>query len=293
MGPLLLYGPLLLILYNRLIVTLPDFKKISLAMGRGALSALEHSANIIAPIYRLFPSSHYALLSILFSVGLELIFALQRWVIFIAITVVLVVIVGVIFVRFEEKRRFMPTQIILPALATTGLSGFAFLLPTTPVLHAYIVAAGLMLFFILKHGTKQAYPIWSWVLSMVVYFLNIAFLMGLRFHLYMPVLILLVLVLMVSVLMALQALRRTSESVALVILPVLALSLILTEVAWVLQFLPSHYFVQAGIITILYYVIFSLIGLSYTRRLVRRDILEYVGVGFIALLIILVSAQWV
>jgi hypothetical protein len=273
-------------------VALPDLTRIIRAVGKGFFGVLERSVYIVAPVYRLFPSSHYVLLSILFSVGLELIFALQRWVIFVAITVVLVVIVGIILVRFEEKKRFMPTQIILPALAATGLSGFAFLLPTTPVLHVYIIVAGLMLFFILKHGTKQAYPIWSWVLSMVVYFLNVAFLMGLRFHLYVPVLLLLGFILLVSILMALQALRRTSESVLHVILPVLALALILTEVTWVLQFLPSHYFVQAGIITILYYVIFNLVSLSYTRRLVRRDIIEYAGIGLIALLIISVSAQW-
>ena len=270
-----------------------DYKKIFNAVGRGFLVALERSTGVAGPIYRLFPSSHYVLLSVLFSVGLELIFSLQRWVIFVAIAVVLIVIVGVILVRFEEKKRFMPTQIILPALAATGLSGFAFLLPTTPVLHIYILLAGLILFFILKHGTKQAYPIWSWALSMVVYFLNVAFLLGLRFHLYVPVLLLLFLMFIVSALMTLQALRRTAESVLSVALPVMALALVLTEVTWVLQFLPSHYFAQAGIITVLYYVFFNLVNLSYTRKLNRRDIVEYAGIGFVALLIVLVSAQWV
>ena len=280
-----------MILYNNH-MALPDFKKVYRLFRRGFLGALERLVSLAGPVYRLFPSSHYVLLSVLFSVGLELIFALQRWVIFVAITVVLVVIVGVILVRFEEKKRFMPTQIILPALAATGLGGFAFLLPTTPVLHIYIIAAGLMLFFILKHGTKQAYPLWSWALSMVVYFLNVAFLLGLRFHLYMPILLLLLLMLIVSVLMALQVLRRTAKSIVPIILTAMALALILTEVAWVLQFLPSHYFVQAGIITALYYVIFNLVNLSYARNLNRRDLFEYAGIGLIALIIILVSAQW-
>jgi len=274
-------------------MVLTKIKRTFLLFRGVSIGVLERCVDLAGPIYRLFPSSHYVLLSVLFSVGLELIFALQHWVIFIAISVVLVVITGVILVRFEEKKRFMPTQVILPALAATGLSGFAFLLPTTPILHVYIIAAGLILFFILKHGTKQAYPIWSWVLSMVVYFLNVAFILGLRFHLYMPVLLLLCLILIVSVLMALQALRRTAKSIIHIILPVMALALILTEVTWVLQFLPSHYFVQAGIITILYYVIFNLVSLSYARRLKRLDVIEYAGIGFVALLIILVSAQWV
>ena len=99
--------------------------------------------------------------------------------------------------------------------------------------------------------------------------------------------------LVVTVLMGLQALRRVTRAASEVVLPVLTMSFVLTEVVWVLQFLPSHYLVQAGVVTILYYVIFNLVSLSYTRKLMRRDIVEYVGIGVAASLLILISTRWI
>ncbi|MFH1354333.1 MAG: hypothetical protein ABIH36_03525 [bacterium] len=244
-------------------------------------------------VWKLFPASHYVLLSALLVVGLELIFILQRWVVLIAVVAVTVVMLGVILVRFEERGRFGLIHSILPILAATGLAGYAFLLPTTQVLHLYILASGLIFFFLLKHGAREAYPIWNWTLSLVVYFLNVAFILGLRFHLYIPVLLVLVLVLAVTVLMGLQALRRVVRTASEIVLPALTMAFVLTEVVWVLQFLPSHYLVQAGVVTILYYVIFNLISLSYTRGLKRRDIVEYIGIGVVAFLLILISTRWV
>lgn len=248
--------------------------------------------SVINTIWQLFPASHYILLSTLFVVGLELIYTWQRWVIAIAVIVVAVVALGVILLSFEEKRAFRFIHCILPILATTGLVGFGFLLPTTPVLHLYIVTAGFILFFLLRHGAREAYPLWNWTLSLVIFFLNVAFILGLRFHLYTPILLVLVLILGVSALMSLQALRRVASAAAELVLPTLTMAFVLAEVTWVLQFLPSHYLVQAGVLTILYYVIFNLISLSYTRKLLRRDIIEYIGIGVVAFLLILVSARW-
>jgi len=249
---------------------------------------------VVVGLSRLFPSSPYILLAISYMVGLELIFALQRWVILVAVVVVFVVTLGIILVGYEERGSFRPTQVILPFLAIVGLSGFAFLLPTSNVLHLYILAAGLVLFSLLKHGARAAYPLWNWTLSLGIYFLNVAFILGLRWHLLdgIPILLLLMIVFVVTVLMSGQALCRISTSLTDVVLPVLALSFGLTEIVWVLQFLPSHYLAQAGIVTVLYYVTFSLISLSFTRKLVMRDFGEYVGIGSLAALIIIISARW-
>lgn len=257
------------------------------------LRRIVNQANrLIGVIWKLFPASHYVLLSALLVVGLELIFILQQWVTLVTVVTITVVILGVVLVRLEERGRFGLIHAVLPILATAGSAGYAFLLPTTSVLHLYILAAGLIFFFLLKHGAREAYPIWNWTLSLVVYFLNIAFILGLRSHLYIPVLLVLVLVLAVTVLMGLQALRRVVRVTSEIVLPALTMAFVLTEVVWVLQFLPSHYLVQTGVVTILYYVIFSLISLSYTRALVRRDIVEYVVVGGVASLIILISTRW-
>jgi len=243
-------------------------------------------------LWSVFPASHYMLLALLFIAGLELIFALQRFVVVLAITVVGIVTIGVIAVKVEEGGRWRLVHSVLPILATVGLSGFAFLLPTSPILHLYIVASGLALFFLLKHGAREAYPIWNWALSLLIYLLNISFVLGIRFHLYMPVLVVLGAVLVISALMSWQALMRIVPAPVDAMLPVLAMTLVLTQTTWALQFLPAHYLVQAGIITILYYVIFSVVSLSYTRKITRWDIMEYLGIGAVASVVLVVFARW-
>jgi hypothetical protein len=262
-------------------------------LGSYVVFAAKKIRRMYAVVTNFLPSSHYVLLAITFAVGLEMIFALQRWVILVAVLVVVAVIVGVVIVITEEKRKFVPTQTILPILATVGLSGFAFFLPTTPILHLYIMTAAVILFFLLKHGARQAYPIWNWGISLVVYFLNVAFVLGLRFYLYIPVVFLLFIVAVISFLMSLQALRRIATGINEVVLPSLAMGLVLTEITWTLQFLPSHHLIQGGILTTFYYVFFHLVSLSYAKKLTRRDIIEYVAIGTVALGVIIISARWV
>ena len=243
-------------------------------------------------VKRLFPSSHYALLALLFIVGLELIFALQQWVVLVAQVVLVVVMIGVVLVRIEESGKFTLSNVLLPLFAAIGLCGFAFLLPTSFILHLYIAAAGAVLFFILKHGARQAYPIWNWIISLLIYFLNIAFILGLRFHLYLPIIFLLFMVFVVTALLAWQALRRLASG-SVIMLPVAVMAFVLTQLVWVMQFLPVHYLIQAGLITSGYYVMFNLLGLSITRKITKRDYLEYGIVGVVAVAIILLSAQWI
>lgn len=243
-------------------------------------------------VSRLVPTSHYALLSLLFIAGLELIFALQRWVIALTGATLVVIVLGVVLIKLEDGPMFRWVHTLLPILAAIGVTGFAFLLPAATLLHVYIAAAGVLLFLLLRHGARPAYPVWNWALSLVVYFLNIAFALGLNFHLYLPTIAMLLMVAVVTLLAGYQALARVAPLAQQRLVPALSMTLALAEVAWALQFLPAHFLVQASFITALYYVIFNLIALSYIQQLKGRDVLEYAGIGFIASLIIIISAQW-
>lgn len=247
---------------------------------------------VLSRVWLFVASSHYLLLALLFIVGLELIFALQRWVIAIALVTVAVVVIGIIVIKLEDGPAFGWVHTILPIMAAVGLSGFAFLLPTTLVLHAYIVMSGLLLFLLMRHGARRAYPVWNWALSLVVYFLNVAFALGLNFHLYLPVLVMLFMIAAITAAISYQALTRVAPALQQNAVPTLGISLAITEVTWALQFLPSHYLIQAGVVASLYYVIFNLVSISYMKAPTRRDVWEYLLVGAGALLIILSSAQW-
>ncbi|MGH9858165.1 MAG: DUF5656 family protein [Acidobacteriota bacterium] len=239
----------------------------------------------------MLPTSHYALLALFFLAGLELSYAFQNWFVLAAVLLLVVVTVGIILIRIEERGAFQLVQIILPLMAAAGLTLFALYLPT-PLLHAYFIVSSFIFYFVLKHAARQAYPTWNWIISLVILFVSIASLLGWRFHFYAPPLFVLALFFAIVFLMAFQSfvryLRQRSEAA----LVAACFALVLTEVVWVLQFFPLHYMVQAGILITLYYVMFQLLTQSFADRLERRDIIEYMLVGGVTLSLLLVTAQW-
>ena len=194
-------------------------------------------------IRRVFPASHYSLLALLFFVGLELISAFHQSISILAIVLLALVSYGIVLVRYEEKSDFRLLQSILPILAAFGLTGFSLFLPITLLIHIYHALAGLILFWLLKHAAKQAYPTWNWTLSLLVLFLNISVLLGLRFYLFTNLLLVLCLVFAIIFLISLQALSRVIPRTALLLLIALALVFVLTQIISVMQLLPHHFLV--------------------------------------------------
>lgn len=240
-----------------------------------------------------FPSSHYVLLSVLFFIGLELVVVFHHWILLSSLILLGALIYGIILVRIEEGGDFHPTQAILPILTAAGLTGLAVFLPLTPTIHVYFAVSATLFYWLLRNGARYAYPTWNWVLSTIVLFLNVAVALGFRFNVYLPVIITLLAVFFVSWLVSYQALRRVTSSMLHTCLLALALSLVLTELTWVLQFLPVHFLIQAGVIVVVYYVVFHLLSLSLQHQLTRRHLFEYIGLGALAMTILLATARWI
>jgi hypothetical protein len=72
----------------------------------------------------------------------------------------------------------------------------------------------------------------------------------------------------------------------------LSLGFVLTEVAWILQFLPLHFIVQAGFIVAIYHTIMQLAILTIERNMSKRTAIEYALVGIGALMLLVVTAHW-
>lgn len=244
-------------------------------------------------LFRELPSSHYVLLALLFFAGLELIVVFHRWLWLTAVVLLALLAYGVYLVRVEERGRFHPTQAILPLLAATGLTGFTLFLPATGIRHLYFAIASLLFFWLLRHGARQAYPTWNWTISTLTLLLNTAVILGLRFHLYLPLLFTLIMLFVVSFLISAQALRRVANGALQTTLLSLSLALALTELAWTLQFLPVHFLVQAGTIVVTYYVFFHTVSLSLERKLARAHLVEYAVLGAATLAVLLVTARWI
>lgn len=239
---------------------------------------------------RIWPLTHYALLALVFLVGLELTWWWRGWFWLLSLIFITVVAIGAYFIRREEGYAD-PSHIILPVLGITGLAGFAMLLPPTALLHLYFVAAALAFFWLLTHGSRYAYPTWNYILSHVVFLLNLALIFAWRFYFFAPLLLVLGLLFTLTWCISWQALRRRALE-AEVFLTTFILAFVITEVAWTLQFLPAHFLIQAGIVASLHYVCFHVLSASLRGELQRRAFLEYIGVGVIALAFILLTAQW-
>ena len=239
-----------------------------------------------------FPSSHYVLLSLFYFIGMEVWFALNAWPVVLFFIILAVLVIGIILIRSEEGDRFHPTQAILPTLAAFGFTAFAIYLPQSFFLHFYFAACAVIFFFILKYGAKQAWPTWNSAISLVVLFACVAPVIGWRFYLYSPVGYMLAILFPIIALTAFQSLVRYAHSIYETLLLSLATGLVLTEMVWILQFLPLHFVVEAGFIVSLYYAILQIIIAAYERRLSKRLLIELALAGAIGAAILLTTARW-
>lgn len=247
---------------------------------------------ILKSIANVFPSSHYALLSLFLFIGLELMFVIHNWLFILFAIFIGILFIGILLIRSEEGRGFHPTQMILPTLAAVGFVGLAVYLPITFFLHVYFAACAMLFFFILKYGARQAWPTWNIVISLAVTFAIIAPTIGWRFTFYTPVWVMLAVLFPTIVLLAFQSLLRYTDTMDDAIMVSLCIGFTLTEVAWILQFLPLHFIVQAGILLALYYIAIQMTISTVERSLSRKTIIEYTVIGTIAVLLLALTANW-
>lgn len=238
------------------------------------------------------PAYHYVLLVLFFFGGLELIFFIHRFIPLLTGVLTMVVVAGVALLKAEEGGRWQIASFILPALAVSGTVSFSLFLPVTALVHLFMVLSALLLYFLLTWGARAAYPNWNWALAIILFFLNASSGLGWRYYLYVPVVWLLLLVAVLSWLTLWQGWRRLNTPPGQAGAVAAGSALVLTEVAWTLQFLPLHFLIQAGILTTCYYLIFNLVRLSFKRPLHQRDLFEYGMVGVAALSVVLVLARW-
>lgn len=244
-------------------------------------------------MWRYFPSSHYVLIALLFFAGLELIFAFQRGVLVSLLILFGLMAAGAAFIRREESEDFHFTQTILPVLAAVGLTAFALFLPSSSLLHLYFLAASLTFYFLLQFGARLAYPTWNWGLSAIVLYVDVAAILGWHFHLGRSIFVTLLLTWLTIFLLAWQALRRIPGGESEALLTALSISFAAGELTWVLQFMPLHFLVQAGIVLVFYYICFHILTKSFAASLTRRDMVESSLVAGAAVGILLLFTRWV
>lgn len=237
-------------------------------------------------------SSHYILLSLLFFAGLELIAWWHRWIIVLVIVLLFLVILGIVLLRLEEEISWQLSEVVLPIMAAASFVSFSLFLPQTFLRHIFYAAAALIFYWLLKNGVRRAYPTWNWGISTAIVLVGSAAILGIRWHLYTSILTTLALVAFMIFMMTLQAWLPQTKNRNRALLLSAGLTLALTEITWVLLFLPWHFLILAGIIATIFYVAFHLISINLERPIKRQDLHEYLLVGSISLLILLSLGVW-
>lgn len=73
---------------------------------------------------------------------------------------------------------------------------------------------------------------------------------------------------------------------------IIMITFLLFEIFWVINFLPSSYYVNAFIFTVMYYIMTG-ISRNYLLGILQKGVAaRYLGIGIVSLFIILLTAKW-
>jgi len=196
------------------------------------------------------------------------------------------------------------TTIILPMLFTAGVGLFYFLLPSSWFFSfsvAFLFALGMYallltenIFSVAAIRTIQLFRAASavgFLLTLLTAFLFYDTVFSFRFPFHSNSL----LVYLISFPIFFQALWSVGLEETFsrrLIIYSLFLSLILAEMAMVISFYPLTIAMSSLVLTTGVYVLMGLTQAHFTERLFKQTVYEYLGVGALVLVIMLVSARW-
>lgn len=196
------------------------------------------------------------------------------------------------------------TTLILPTLLTAAVGLFYFLLPTSwlsrlPVAAAFAVGMYALLlteniFSVAAIRTIQLFRAASavgFLLTLFIAFLLYDTIFSFRLDFWMNI----VLVYIASwplLFHGFWAVNLEEKVTSKLLLYSLALSLVLAEIGGVISFFPLTVAMSSLFLTTGMYVLLGLTQAYFAERLFRQTIWEYVGVGMVVLVIMILTARW-
>lgn len=116
---------------------------------------------------------------------------------------------------------------------------------------------------------------------------------GLIIFLNFPLWVLLILSFLVTLVLIYQIIWINKVAVGAKMIYLFILSLILTEVFWVVHFWPTSYLVSGLILSLIFYLIVNLARIYLKASLTREMVKRYLLIALIVLLLTLATAQWI
>jgi hypothetical protein len=186
---------------------------------------------------------------------------------------------------------------ILPILFSGSVAAYSLLITNHFFIHLLLLLNFSFSFYYLKNiyqGKQGDFleNISSYGNFLIVFF-SFSVIYGLKTFLNIPVWISILVVAMVMILMICQIFWANKVISRTNTVFIFIACLVLTQLAWVLYFLPFNYNALGLILAICYYMLIGLIKLCLSEKLTTRNIKLYLISGLSGIFLILLTAKWI
>ena len=212
------------------------------------------------------------------------------WPIFTAVLFLL--LVGTLVALREELRARGWHVAILPLAYIVSVFLFHLFVSRGPLQQLFIVGVTAGFLLLIARATEWAYPTWTWLFTSTTFFLWSAGLYGLTFHLRFPLWATALGIGGMTALLTYHVVGRVEHTARLRLFWSAVLALLVLETLIVLAFFPVTYVAVGGVLFIVFYLLLHLLQHHLYRQLTRQMITEYVSLAALAVLLILLTAEW-
>lgn len=231
-------------------------------------------------------------LAIVLFAGLEGLTIVSRfyWPIFAALFLVL--LIGTIVALREDLKTRGPHVAILPITYIMSVLLFHLFVSRGILQHLFVLASTVGFLLLIARATEWAYPTWTWLFTSLTFFLFAAGAYGLTFHLRFPLWATGVSVGVMTSLLTYHVVGRAFPELKRRLFWSALLALLVLELLIVFAFFPLAYPAVGGMLFVAFYLFLHLLQRHVYDRLTKRVVLEYLGLTFLAVVLILATAEW-
>jgi len=128
--------------------------------------------------------------------------------------------------------------------------------------------------------------------NLIIFVLTVIDLTAFNVFLNLPIWLLSLLFLLMLTVLLDQALWVNKINNNLKYIYLLIVDLIILEVYWAMSFLPSNFYANSIIISLVFYLTWGIFKAKLTDRLTKKILLSYVAISLTLLFIIVITSHW-
>lgn len=242
--------------------------------------------------------------AILFAVGIELFLSLYNYWIFIIPVSLILIILELWLVtteRFFSKEFWM--YIITPFFFMLAIFGMISLLESSVIQQALILGGALLYWLYLGNVAIYHFDFQNYhtsAIENVSSYMNLISLFCLTIVAYAAeallntsLAIMGVMMIFFVVLILLQSIWAAHIDSQKRLLYVLTMAIIMIESFWVVAYLPSNFYLQGFLLTVTYYGVWGLLKSNLLGIFSKRLLIRYLGLCGLAVIAVIITAQWI